>query len=64
MWVAELLLWIGEIFVGASDQETRASKRELKWILKRRLKEAKTEEDRELASAAIARLRSGAADPD
>ena len=49
------------------DEETGMNKREqrqLKRILKRRLKEAKTEEDRELARAAIARLQSGEADPE
>ena len=69
MWAGEILVWIVEIFLfeGAVDEETGMNKREqrqLKRILKRRLKEAKTEEDRELARAAIARLQSGEADPE
>ena len=55
------------LFGGAVDEETGMNKREqrqLKRILKRRLKEAETEEDRELARAAIARLKSGEADPE
>ena len=69
MWAREILVWILEIFLfeGAGDEETKVNKRErwqLKRILKRRLKEAKTEEDRELARAAIARLKSGEADPE
>ena len=69
MWAGEILVWIAEIFFlgGAVDEETRMNKREqrqLKRILKRRLKEAKTEEDRELARTAIARLQSGEADPE
>jgi len=70
MWAGEILVWIAEIFFfgwGAVDEETGMNKREqrqLKRILKRRLKEAETEEDRELARAAIARLKSGEADPE
>ena len=69
MWAGEILVWIVEIFLveGAVDEETGMNKREqrqLKRILKRRLKEAETEEDRELARAAIARLKSGEADPE
>ena len=69
MWVGGILVWIVVIFVfeGAVDEETGMNKREkrqLKRILKRRLKEAETEEDRELARAAIARLKSGEADPE
>ena len=55
------------LFWGAVDEETGMNKREqrqLKRILERRLKEAKTEEDRQLARAAIARLQSGEADPE
>ena len=69
MWAGEILVWIVEIFLceGAVDEETGMNKREqrqLKRILKRRLKEAETEEDRELARAAIARLQNGEADPE
>ena len=69
MWAGEILVWILEFFLfeGAVDEETGMNKREkrqLKRILKRRLKEAETEEDRELARAAIARLKSGEADPE
>ena len=69
MWAGEILVWIVEIFLfeGAVDEQTGMTKREqrqLKRILKRRLKEAKTEEDRALARAAIARLQNGEADPE